>query len=208
MAMITEIEDFYDKGCGRCDRFDTADCSTKRWNQRLRELRRIALDAGLTEVVKWGHPCFMRAGRNVALIGAFRDDFRLSFFDAVLLRDAEGVLEKSGPNTQNADVIRFTSNEQPAEMEALLVTYLAEAIGYADAGIKPEKTEVELDYPEELVDALDRDPALAEAWHALTPGRQRSYVINLNGAKQPATRVARIEKFREKIFAGKGALDR
>ncbi|MEI2701633.1 MAG: YdeI/OmpD-associated family protein [Baekduia sp.] len=208
MAMITEIDDFYDKGCGRCDRFDTADCSTKHWNAGLRDLRRIALGTGLTEVVKWGHPCFMREGRNVALIGAFRDDFRLSFFNAALLRDGDGVLEKSGPNTQHADVIRFTSNEQPGEMEAVLVAYLTEAIGYADAGIKPEKSEVELDYPDELVDALDRDPALAEAWHALTPGRQRSYVINLNGAKQPATRVARIEKFREKIFAGKGALDR
>jgi uncharacterized protein YdeI (YjbR/CyaY-like superfamily) len=89
MPMITAIEDYFAKGCGRCERFDTAACSTKRWALGLAELRRICLAAGLAETVKWGHPCYMHAGRNVAIVGALRDDFRLSFFAGALLRDPE-----------------------------------------------------------------------------------------------------------------------
>jgi len=206
--VITRIEDFFSLGCGRCERFATPDCSTHQWAQGLRDLRRICLAAGLEETVKWGHPCYLHAGRNIALIGAFRGDFRLSFMNAALLRDPHGLLEKTGPNTRHADVIRFSTNEGPASLEPRLLDYLKEAMGYAAAGIRPEREPQELDLPPELVDALDADPELAEAFHALTPGRQRSYVINLNGAKAAATRVARIAKFRGPILAGKGANER
>ena len=209
--MITDIEAYFVKGCGRCDRFDTPDCSTKQWEHGLKELRRICLELGLVEAVKWGHPCYMHNGRNLAIIGALRKDFRLSFFNAVLMKDPEGVLEKQGPNTRYADMFRFTENSQVAEMEPMIKAYLQEAMGYAEAGIKPppsSKEESTLDFPDELIDALDADPELAEAFHELTPGRQKSYVINLNGAKKPATRVARIAKFRDKILAGKGATER
>lgn len=206
--MITQIADFFSLGCGRCERFATPDCSTRQWAQGLRDLRRICLAAGLEEAVKWGHPCYMHAGRNIALIGAFRGDFRLTFMNAALLRDPHKLLSKNGPNTRHADVIRFTTNEGPAALEPRLLEYLKEAMGYAAAGIRPEREPQELDLPAELVDALDADPELAEAFHALTPGRQRSYVINLNGAKAAATRVARIAKFRGHILAGKGANER
>ncbi len=207
-TMITVIEDFFSKGCGRCDRFATADCSTRQWEEGLLALRKICREIGLTETVKWGHPCYMHEERNIALIGALRGDFRLNFFNAALLKDPEGVLQKQGPNTQNADMICFTSNAQVGEMEDTIRSYLKEAISYAVAGIKPPRVQAEFDLPEELIDALDADPELADAFHSLTPGRQRSYAINLNAAKKPETRIARIVKFRSKIIAGKGAQER
>jgi uncharacterized protein YdeI (YjbR/CyaY-like superfamily) len=208
MAMITNVEDYFSQGCGRCERFATPDCSTRRWAAGLRDLRRICLAAGLEEAVKWGHPCYMQAGRNIALIGALREDFRLGFMNASLLKDPQQILQKRGPNTRHADMIRFTGNEGPKAMEPHILALLAEAIGYAKAGIKPAREQHDLELPSELVDALDSDPELAEAFFDLTPGRQRSYVINLSGAKASATRIARIAKFRSHIIAGKGATER
>ncbi len=203
--MITDIEDYFTKGCGRCARFATADCSTRPWHPGLAALRAICRDMGLSEFVKWAHPCYMHAGRNVVLVGALRGDFRLSFFDAALLRDPDGLLERQGPNTQHPDMIRFTANEQVAEREPVIRAYLREAMQHAERGVKPPKQEVALDLPDELVTAMDGDPDLAEAFHALTPGRQRSYVIHLGSAKGSATRMARIAKARGRILAGKGA---
>ncbi len=206
--MITDIEDYFAKGCGRCDRFETADCSTRKWDVGLSELRRICQKAGLTETVKWGHPCYMHGGRNVVIFGAHRGDFRLSFFNAALMKDPEGVLEKQGSNAQHSDMIRFTENGQVSKIAPIIRAYLKEAMGYAEAGIKPPKEKTEIDLPDELVEALDADPVLAEAFHALTPGRQKSYAINLNSAKKRETRIARIGKHRPKILAGKGAIER
>jgi uncharacterized protein YdeI (YjbR/CyaY-like superfamily) len=208
MAMITIIDDFFAKGCGRCERFDTPDCSTRQWAEGLLQLRRLCVDAGLVEAVKWGHPCYAAGGRNVVIIGALRGDFRLSFFHAALMKDPAGILEKQGPNTQHADMIRFTANAQVAKMASTIRAYLAEAKHYAITGVQAPKSKQALEIPSELGDALDADPALAEAFHALTPGRQRSYVIALSSAKKPQTRRLRVEKFRAGILAGKGALER
>jgi uncharacterized protein YdeI (YjbR/CyaY-like superfamily) len=206
--MITEIEDFFSTGCGRCERFATADCSARRWASGLIDLRRICLASGLVETVKWGHPCYMHEGRNIAIIGAFREDFRITFFNAALMKDAQGVLEKQGPNTRHADMFRFVENAQAAKMEPVILSYLREAMDYAEAGIKPPKEESEIELPDELIEALGSDPGLAEAFHGLTRGRQKSYAINLNGAKASATRMSRIAKFRGHILAGKGATER
>jgi len=206
--VITQIEDYFTNGCGRCDRFATPDCSTRLWLSGLERLRSICLDAGLDETLKWAHPCYTYAGRNIVIIGAFRDDFRLSFFDAALMRDPNGVLETQGPNTRHPATVRFTSVDQVAELEPTLRSYLKEAMGYAEAGIKPPKEEYELELPDELVEALDADPELAEAFHRLTPGRQKSYVIHLSSAKKSDTRRSRIAKARDKILAGRGALER
>jgi len=206
--VITDIETYFTQGCGRCERFATPDCSTRRWSDGLHHLRRICLDVGLEETLKWAHPCYMHAGRNVAIFGAFRGDFRLSFFGAALLKDPEGILEKAGPNTRHPSMFRFTRNEEVAEKETIVRAYLTEAMGYAAAGIKPRKEAVELELPDELVESLDADPELAEAFYRLTPGRQKSYVIHLASAKKSETRFARIVKARDKILAGKGALER
>lgn len=206
--MITEIDDYFCKGCGRCERFATPDCSTRRWADGLRDLRRICRDAQLAETVKWGHPCYVHAGRNIAIIGALRGDFRLSFFNAALLKDPSGVLERQGPNTRHPDVIRFTDVAQPLAMAPTIDAYLKEAMTYAVQGVRPAKEEDALELPDELVEALDADPELAEAFQRLTPGRRKSYVINLTSAKKSQTRIARIAKFRGRILAGKGAMER
>ncbi|MBI1347340.1 hypothetical protein GC163_13755 [bacterium] len=206
--MITNIADFFVKGCGRCERFDTPDCSARLWNSGLLELRRICRATGLQETLKWAHPCYMHSDRNIAIIGATRNDFRLSFFHAALMKDPEGILEKQGPNTPHPDMLRFTENSQVAKQEKFIMAYLREAMGYAELGIKPPKEQRELELPDELIEVMTTDLELAEAFHRLTPGRQKSYVISLNSAKNPATRFSRIAKFREKILAGKGALDR
>lgn len=124
----------------------------------------------------------MHAGRNIAILGAHRQDYRISFFDAALLTDPENVLAKQGPNTKHPDMISFSDFASIAKLEPVLRAYLAEAI--------------------------DADPDLAEAFRALTPGRQKSYLIHLNGTKKSETRLARIGKARPKIIAGKGAMER
>ncbi|MGB1585521.1 MAG: YdeI/OmpD-associated family protein [Thermoplasmatota archaeon] len=206
--MITDVEDYFVKGCGRCERFDTAECSTKLWADGVAHLRRICLAAGLSEHAKWGHPTYMHAGRNIAIIGAHQGDYRLSFFDAALMKDPEGVLEKQGPNTRHADCFRFQDSDGVPAMEAIIAAYLEEAKGYAEAGIKPPKEVYEVELPEEFIEAMDADPEMAEAFHNLTPGRQRSYAFHFNGAKKSATRIARIARMRPKILEGKGAMER
>jgi uncharacterized protein YdeI (YjbR/CyaY-like superfamily) len=206
--MISDVEDFFSKGCGRCKRFATPDCSARRWAEGLNALRRICHDAGLAETAKWGHPVYMHAGRNIAIIGAYLDNFRLGFFNAALLKDSAAVLEKSGANTRHPDIIRLTSAEAVARLEPVIAAYLKEAMGHAETGTKPPSESRELTLPDELADALAADPELSEAFTALTPGRQRSYVIALSSAKMSATRTARIAKLRDNILSGKGATER
>lgn len=205
--MITNVEDFFTKGCGRCDKFDTPACVTRTWIEGLNHLRRICRDMGLEEHVKWAHPCYMHKGRNIALFGALRNDFRLSFFNAELLDDSEGVLVPNGPNSQTPSVIKFTANAQVGEHEETIRAYIKQLMKAAEKGLRPTKVEREIDLPDEMIDALDSDPELAEAF-TLSRRRQRSYAINLNGAKKPETRINRIAKFRDHIIAGKGAMER
>lgn len=206
--MITDVDVYFVQGCGRCARFATPDCSTRRWLPGLLALRRICLEAGLTETAKWGHPCYMHAGRNVAIMGAFRDDFRLTFHDAAVLNDPEAVLERHGPNTRHPDCLRFTDTSGPAAQEPVIRAYLAEAMAHAEAGTRPPRETDVPDLPDELVAALDADPDLAEAFQALTPGRRKSHVLHIASAKASATRVARIGRCRARILAGKGATER
>lgn len=198
-SMITNIEDYFTNGCGRCPRFATPDCSTRRWLAGLTELRRLCRKAGLAETLKWGHPCYEYNGRNVAIFGAGREDFRLSFMNAKLLKDPNGVLEKPGPNSRTADTIRFSENTDVATMAPIILACLKESIGYAEFGLKPTKVEHELELSVELVDAMRADPGLAEAFRLLTPGRTRSYVIALSSAKSSATRASRIKKHRSRL---------
>ena len=206
--MIVDPDDYFAKGCGRCDRFGTTDCSARLWADGLAALRRICREAGLSEQAKWGHPCYMHAGRNIVLMGAFRADFRLSFFNAALLNDPEGLLEKQGPNSRRPDAIRFTDAAQVDDRAAAIRAYLAEAMDKAERGIRPPRDEVTRDLPQELLDALDEDIELAEAFAALTRGRRNSYAVAIAGAKKPETRIARIAAFRDRILAGKGATER
>ena len=145
--MITNIEDYFSKGCGRCARFDTADCSTRQWASGLADLRRICRASILTETVKWGHPCYTHKDCNIAIIGAFRNDFRLTFFNAALMKDPKHILQKQGPNTKHAGMFCFTSNAEVALLEPTILSYLKEAKTYAETGQKPPKEKSELEPP-------------------------------------------------------------
>ena len=206
--MNSAIEDYFRKGCGRCARFDTPQCSVATWQPAMDMLREICLSAGLTEAIKWGHPCYMHAGRNIAIIGAFRGDFRITFMSASLLGDPEGILTPSGENTQHPNMVQLRSVADLVARAPIIRAYLEEAKGHAEAGLRPTTERAPLVLPDELVEALDADPALAEAFHRLTPGRQRSHVLHIDGAKTSQTRLRRPEALRPLILAGKSALDR
>lgn len=171
-------------------------------------MRRICLDEGLREELKWSHPAYTFDGKNIVILGAFKGDFHISFFNASLLKDPENLLTKRGESTRVASVISFTSSDAVKTLEPSIRAYIQEAIANEKAGLKPAKVEVALELPDELVDALDNDPELTEAFYKLTPGRQRGYAMTIGQAKQSETRRARIEKYRDKIFAGKGFQDR
>ncbi|MBN2630395.1 MAG: YdeI/OmpD-associated family protein [Rhodobacteraceae bacterium] len=206
--MIPNIEVYFTDGCGRCDRFATPDCSTRHWQAGLLALRQLCLSAGLTETLKWRHPCYMHAGRNIAVMGAFLQDFRLSFFHAALLQDSCALLERQGPNTAHPDMIRFTDPAQVGQHAPATLSCLRAAMDHAQAGRTAPKPTFDLALPAELVDALDADPDLAEAFCRLTPGRQKSHVIALASAKTSATRSARLLRLRDKILSGQGAQGR
>ena len=150
----------------------------------------------------------MWQNRNIAIMAAFRNYFHLTFMNAALLRDSKNVLEKSGPNTRHAEMLRFLNNEQASTMKPIITAYLHESVGYARAGIKPQVEARVVTLQPELVDALGQDQEFSLKFHSLTPGRQNSYVFHLGTTNNPATRIARIVKFRDKVFAGKGANER
>jgi uncharacterized protein YdeI (YjbR/CyaY-like superfamily) len=178
----------------------------KAWQGEIQKLRTILLDGGLDEDLKWGKPCFMFEGKNIAIIQPFKEHCSLMFFKGALLLDTHGVLRSQGENTQSALRMEFTSEAQIKK--AVLKSYVKQAIAAEQAGLKaefPAKRELEL--PEELTRMLKKDAKLSKAFYALTPGRQRGYVLHFTGAKRAETRIARIEKCRPKILAGIGFHD-
>lgn len=179
-----------------------------RWQAEGRALRAILLDTPLDEAFKWRQPVYVLGGENVAIFHAMKECCGISFFRGALLNDPEGLLVAPGPNSQAARQFRFTSLDEVERHVAAIRAYVAEAIALHEAGEKVDFTaKRDLALPEELVAALDTDPAFAEAWHALTPGRQRGYVLFISGAKKSETRAGRVEKWREAILAGKGMHD-
>lgn len=208
MPMITNSADYFTRGCGRCGRFDTPECSALLWSPELAALRALCLEAGLSEELRWGIPAYRHAGRNLALIGAFRDNVMLTFPDAALLADPDRLLQPAGPNSHAATTIRFAARDQIEAMAPAIRALLLAARQAAAEGRVPERPETALEIPEELAEALDADPELAEAFAALTPGRQRSHALFVAGAKAAATRQARVQRQRALILAGKGANER
>ncbi|MEH7829141.1 YdeI/OmpD-associated family protein [Gemmobacter denitrificans] len=206
--MITEIGTYFRDGCGRCARFATPDCAARFWADGLAALRALCLGAGLDEQVKWGHPCYMHAGRNIAVLGAFRSDFRITFQDAALLSDPQGLLQRQGPNTRHPDMLQFRDAAQVADRAGLIRDLLAQAMQNARAGLRPPSRETPTEIPTELQQAMSADPDLAAAFAALTPGRQRSHALQISGAKTAATRLNRIARLRPLILAGRDALGR
>lgn len=206
--MISDPNEYFSDGCGRCSKFRTLDCKVHIWREGLSTLREICLGKGLVEEAKWGHPCYTLNGKNVVILGAFKEDFHLSFFKASLMKDPDGLLTKRGKHTQTNSIFSFTDNAAPNAQRDAISRYLDEAIEIENSGQKPIKKTVNFEIPQELLQAMDDDPELAEAFNALTPGRQRGYCMTIGDAKQSQTRINRIAKYRDKILAGRGFNER
>ena len=181
---------------------------TKEWREETEALRALALGCGLTEELKWGKPCYSFQGSNVAIIQGFKEYCALLFTKGVLLRDAKGLLVRPGENTQAARQLRFTDLRAIVALKPTINAYLEEAIAAEKAGLKVEfKAITELTLTPELQKQLDENSALKTAFDALTPGRRRAYHLFFSGAKQSATRAARVEKCVPRILAGTGLND-
>ena len=180
----------------------------ERWRPEIEALRAILADLPLTEERKWGKPCFTWDGKNIVILQGFKDYFALGFFQGALLRDPRKLLVQLG-QTQAGRVMKFASAKEIAAKASTIKTYVREAIAAEKAGLRVQKKKTsDFPVPEELKEMFRKEPQLAKAFAALTPGRQRSYLYHFAGAKQPATRTARIEKAMPAIFAGRGFLER
>jgi len=180
----------------------------KTWREEMSALRSLALASGLSEELKWGQACYVLDGKNVFLIHGFKEYCALLFMKGALMKDPKGILIQQTENVQSGRQIRFTSLGQIVKMKPVLKAYLREAIAVEKSGAKVQKKDTaEYKVPDELKKALAAKPAWKKAFEALTPGRQRGYLLHFASAKQSATREARIEKCMPKILKGKGMLE-
>lgn len=179
-----------------------------KWREEYAALRDIVLDCQLTEELKWGVPCYTFQQRNIVIIHGFKDYFALLFFKGALMRDPNGLLIQQTENVQAGRQVRFVNIQEIRTLEPILKAYIHEAIGVEKSGAKiPRKQTKDFAVPEEFQVKLREVPALKKAFAALTPGRQRAYLLHFSGAKQSTTRSARIEKCMPNILAGKGLDD-
>ena len=182
--------------------------NTTQWNDELIKLRRIVLTCNLVEVVKWGVPCYMHNNKNILLFHAFKEYCAIGFFKGSLLQDPDQILSQPGENSQAGRQIRFKSNKEISALEQIIKAYIFEAIEVERAGLNVQmKTTNEYKKPIELETIFHENLALKKAFEALTPGRQRGYLLHFSSAKQSETRIQRIDKCKNKILAGKGFND-
>lgn len=179
-----------------------------KWREEFEKLREILLDCQLTEELKWGVPCYTYNGNNIVLMHGFKEYCAILFFKGALMADPEGILVIQTENVQATRQVRFTNVREIVKLTRALKAYVYEAIEIEKAGYRVEykKTE-EFNIPEEFQQLLDKKPALKKAFVALTPGRQRGYLLYFSAAKQSKTRISRIEKYIDHILAGKGLND-
>jgi uncharacterized protein YdeI (YjbR/CyaY-like superfamily) len=181
---------------------------TEKWEKEVEQLRKIVLDCGLTEELKWGVPCYTFQESNIVLIHVFKEYCALLFFKGALLNDANGILIQQTKDVQAARQIRFTNVQEIVKMRSILKAYIYEAIEVEKAGLEVKfKKVTEFTMPEEFQNKLDKHPALKTAFDALTPGRQRGYLLYFAAAKQSKTRESRVEKYVQQILNGKGLDD-
>ncbi|MFL5787849.1 MAG: YdeI/OmpD-associated family protein [Flavisolibacter sp.] len=178
------------------------------WQQEFKKLRMIILDCGLTEELKWGNPCYTFQKKNIVLIHGFKEYCAVLFFKGALLNDANGILIQQTENVQSPRQVRFTNIKEIVKLEPVLKAYIYEAIEVEKAGMKVKlKKPEEFNMPEEFQKKLDKSKPLKTAFEALTPGRQRGYLLYFSAPKQSKTRELRVEKYMPQILKGKGLND-
>ena len=181
---------------------------SKQWQAELQALRTIILNSELIEEVKWRVPCYTFEGKNVVFVGRFKESCVLSFVKGVLLKDPKRILIQQTENSQSVRVIRFANVQQIIDLEPVLKAYINEAVGVEKAGLKVKlKKTSDFGIPDELRAKFGEEPAFKTAFAALTPGRQRAYILHFSGAKQSKTRMARVEKWMPQILNGMGLDD-
>jgi len=181
---------------------------SEKWQEELEKLRMIILDCQITEELKWGVPCYTFQKSNIVLIHEFKEYCAILFIKGVLLHDVHGLLIQQTENVQAARQIRFTNVREIVELEPILKAYIHEAIEVEKAGLKVNyKKATEFIIPEEFINKLEEVPGLQDAFDALTPGRQRAYILYFSAPKQSKTRESRIEKYLQQILNGKGLND-
>ena len=179
-----------------------------KWQEEFEKLRMIILDCGLTEELKWGKPAYTFQKSNIVIIQGFKEYCALLFCKGALLKDAKGILIQQTENVQAARQLRFTNVREIVKMEPVLKTYIKDAIEVEKAGLKVNYKEAsQFKIPEEFQDKLNKMPALKTAFNALTPGRQRGYILYFSAPKQSKTRESRVEKSMPQILKGKGLDD-
>jgi uncharacterized protein YdeI (YjbR/CyaY-like superfamily) len=193
-AMNPKVDFFFDKA--------------EKWQEEFRKLRTVVLECEITEELKWGVPCYTFQKRNIVLIHGFKEYCAILFVKGALLKDVNGILIQQTENVQAARQIRFTSVREIVELEPFLKAYIYEAIEVEKAGLTVDyKKAAEFSMPEELINKLEEVPGLQDAFDALTPGRQRAYILYFSAPKQSKTRESRIEKCVPQILDGKGLND-
>lgn len=202
------VDSYFSDGCGGCKLFQTPQCKVHTWTKELALLRDIILRCGLQEVLKWRHPCYTFGNANVLLLGSFKDYCGLMFIKGSLLRDQHAILVQQTENVTGGRQLRFTTPHDVLHLESVIIEYIHEAIEIEKAGVKVQyKKASEFEIPEELQHAFDENEMFATAFRALTPGRQKGYLLFFAQAKQSKTRVARIQKHWNDILTGKGLHD-
>jgi uncharacterized protein YdeI (YjbR/CyaY-like superfamily) len=180
----------------------------KKWQKEQQQLREIVLECGLAEELKWGVPCYIHQKSNIVLIHSFKEYCALLFFKGALLKDTDDILIQQSANVQAARQIRFTNLQEIIDLKSVLKTYIFEAVEIEKAGLKVHlKKTAEFPVSDEFQQKLDENPDLKKAFDALTPGRQRAYLLHFSQPKQAKTRESRVEKYIPAIFEGKGLND-
>jgi uncharacterized protein YdeI (YjbR/CyaY-like superfamily) len=181
---------------------------SEKWGEEMKALRAIALGCGLAEELKWGCPSYTLGKTNIVLIHEFKEYCAYLFFKGALMKDPKGLLIQQTKNVQAARQIRFTRAQEIAKQKAVLKAYILEAIKVEESGAKVKfKTAAQFEMPDEFRVRLDRMPGLKRAFEALTPGRQKGYLLHFSSAKQSKTREARVEKCIPMILDGVGLDD-
>ena len=205
--MNHSIEGYFKEGCMRCPLGGTQDCKVLSWVNELKYLRDIVCSTDLQEEVKWGVPCYTWEGKNVLTVSAFKNYCAISFFKGILISDPKQLLVKPGPNSHASRLLKFTSREEIKNSEEYIRDLILQSIEVEKRKIQiPEKEDTEV-LPEELIQKMNEDINFRNAFESLTPGRQRGYIIYFSQAKQPKTRLSRIEKYTPQILNGEGMHD-
>lgn len=206
--MNAGVDQYLEIGCGRCPLVNTPQCKVNSWRDELIALREIILKSELNEELKWSNPCYTYEGKNILMLSALKNYAVIGFFKGVLLKDPQNILVSPGKSSQADRRLIYTDTVTIHEQESFILDYIAEAIEIEKEGRKVEYKKETEPIPQELEEVFKLEPELKAAFFALTPGRQRGYILHFSQPKQSKTRFSRIEKCSQKILAGKGFHDR